>query len=743
MRRPLATYRLQLNHLFPLREATKWISYWHSLGISDLYASPLTSAQPGSLHGYDVINPNKINPEIGSKADLNSFSKTLHQHQMGLLFDFVPNHMSTASENAWWQDVLRKGRKSKFYRYFDLNWRLNPKFPYRRFFDINELVSLRVEDPAVFDAIHHLVFSLIRSDIITGLRIDHIDGLFAPKDYLLKLQTQISKIIGEKFYIVVEKILAYNETIPLNWPVCGTTGYDFLNRVNTVFVHKKGYEELKLAYQAITGKKQSWELTRYQNKKAVIRQIFNDETKKLALDLQEVMLILAKTKLDLSVLEEAIIEVTANLGVYRTYIENPPNISAKQKTAWINWVMHWQQYTGPVMAKGYEDTTSYIYLPLLSLAEVGSDVVMEKTLGNVHCLHDFFIKRQLHWPYSLNASSTHDTKRSEDVRARINVLSEIPQEWVSRVRIWKQILDPLKKIINGEPVPDNNLEFFIYQSLLGVWPTSSKYSKSRLCQRMKNMIVKAAREAKIYTSWQCPTQDYESALVYFIDILFREYKFMNIFLPFQAKIAFHGILNSLSQLVAKITAPGIPDFYQGTELWNFLLVDPDNRQVVDFRNYQKCLLGIWGGKQQSTGKLLDRICKNWRNGRIKMYVMLKALIFRQQFFKVFQEGAYIPLKVSGKCHNCVFAYARFLANTWIIVVIVRFTTFLVDSGQFPHGQEIWGKTSIVLPKNAPTCFRNIFTEEVLTAFPGRDCNKILLSTIFNQFPVAILTGTTV
>lgn len=764
---PIATYRLQLNRELPLQAVYHFIPFLNQLGVSDLYVSPLTCAEPGSMHGYDITNPTRMNPEITNKQTWQIFSTALTRAAMGLVLDVVPNHMSTSQHNSWWQDVLSHRRASPYADYFDIDWS-SSTFYYRRFFDINELVCMRMQNPDAFQLAHQLIFRLIKQKIITGLRIDHIDGLFDPTRYLHQLHDQIAKLSREPCYIVTEKILAYHEHLPSAWPVAGTTGYDFLNAVNNVFIDKMGYQQLVRDYRRMTGQTASWEQLCIQHKKHVIRALFAEETEYL----QQLLRNIAKQDpigrhSAAWQLQRVFIEFSALLPVYRTYVRptqftpadrrclrdtlqrcrrrlgkkfaktlrffgNLMLPSSTPNPARLDWVMRWQQYTSPVMAKGFEDTTCYVFNPLLSVNEVGSSVYMARDYGNQHALHDFLYHRQRHTPYGLNATSTHDTKRSEDVRARLNVLSELADEWRSHVLRWQRRTRALKMIVAQQLVPDPITESFLYQSLIGAWPLS--------VERLQQVMIKAAREAKIHTSWQQPNTAYEAALLHFIDVLLSAPEFMTDFMPLQKKIAFHGALNALSQLVMKLTAPGVPDIYQGCELWNFSLVDPDNRQSIPFAQHAQLLQQLVQQEKTTPTAWLQQLCQQWEDGRIKLWLHYKTLQFRQQYCTLFRDGHYLPITSGGKHRHCVISFMRHYRNYWAIIVAPRFTTRLVTAETLPLGLTTWDNTYLVLPDNAPKQWQAVFSDECVQVIRNRGRTILPVGQVLTQCPVGLLVN---
>ena len=510
---PVATYRLQLNRQFRFSDAIGLVPYLHRLGISDLYTSPIFRARPGSTHGYDVTDSTSLNPELGLESDFEALVQELKGREMGLLLDIVPNHMAASPDNSWWTDVLEHGASSPFAEYFDIDWNTSGEhLSYRRFFDINELVGVRVEVPQVFEATHSLIMKLVREGKITGLRVDHIDGLYDPLAYLQRLQTHLAPEApddGAGFYIIVEKILASGEELPGEWPVSGTTGYDFLNTVNALFVDAKGLPALDEGYSQFIGSPIVFGDVVYHRKKLVIERLFSSEIAALGQELANLARQnRASASFSLPELTGTLIEITACLPVYRTYIRddnvsardrfylrqafqaalklNPdieraagflkqvlyldflPTLTGEQKEAWRHFVLKWQQLTGAIMAKGFEDTALYNYNRLVSLNEVGGDPGSAGT--SVVDFHHCNLKRREGWPHTLNATATHDTKRSEDVRARIDVLSEIPEKWQQHLLRWYQWNIPKKRKVHGSPVPEPNMEVLLYQTMLSAWP---------------------------------------------------------------------------------------------------------------------------------------------------------------------------------------------------------------------------------------------------------------------------------
>lgn len=772
MSKPIATYRLQVHAQFPFSNVEEIIGYLQALGISDIYLSPITEAQPGSTHGYDVINSNRINPELGGKDEFDRLFNELNKKSLGLVVDIVPNHMAATTYNIFWQDVVAKHQASEFAYYFDINWELSKenKLFYRRFFDINELVCLRMEDIAVFQATHQLLFQLIDNNSISGLRVDHIDGLLDPTGYLNRLRQRI----GNNKYLVVEKILASREMLPDNWPIDGTTGYDFLNQANQVFISHKGFGILASLYAKLVNNDRSVAEIRYQSNKFVIKSLFKKEFVYLVNALQFLALACDKD-FKLTDIRNALATVSALMPVYRTYIYNgykspqdsdiiaqtleaaknresglkleillflmeifdfnyPKEISDVIKQKWQDWIYRWQLLTGPMIAKGYEDTTCYRYNALISVNEVGSDAQLFEHLGNLDAFHHYNQYKLSHFPYSMNATSTHDTKRSEDVRARINVLSELSIEWSKLVKRWCKVHSKFKPKLAGYFAPSVNEEILIYQSLLGAWPLVEE-EVAEFKQRFKQYIFKVLKEAKINSTWRKPNQLYEKTVQDFCDQLWSnasENNFLPEFLPFQKKVAFYGMINSLSQLVLKITSPGVADFYQGMEVWQFHLVDPDNRRPVDFICRQKLLNQLL--KEQDQSDYLPRLLNEWRNGQIKLYITHKLLQHRLANRDIYTVGDYIPLIAEGKYANNIVAFLRNYQSDWLLVVVPRLLTEVVGSDEPPLG-EVWQETQIVLPEQASRQWKNCLTQErLIISMPYR----LRLADIFQTLPVAVL-----
>ena len=667
-------------------------------------------------------------------------------------------------------------------------WRLSlDMINYRRFFSVNDLIGLRVEDPQVFDASHSLLFSLIKDGKVTGVRIDHVDGLYDPLGYLERLQSRLAPedkapADRENLYVVVEKILAADEPLPSAWPVAGTTGYDFLNTLNGLFVDPPGFNQLLRIYARFISRKLSIDTVTYEKKKLIMETLFRGELETLGYHLS---LLAEQDRQARDVprkeLQKIIGEVIACLPIYRTYIKSfevsprdraylekvmeevaarhpsfdptaldfvqrvllldfSPGLEEEQKKEWLRFVMKWQQFTGPIMAKGLEDTALYVYNPLISLNEVGTDF----QVVTPEDFHRFNQSRRENWPYSLNATSTHDTKRSEDVRARINVLSEIPREWEACLQRWSALNQSQKHYVNGRAVPDANEEYFLYQTLLGAWPLHEE-ELPEFKERFKAYVIKAAREAKVHTRWIAPNPEHESALLAFVEVLLEEddnHQFLKDFRKFQARLAYLGALGSLSQVLLKIASPGVPDFYQGTELWDFSLVDPDNRRLVDFQERPRLLRELKKKGAKNPASFIREMLRHWPRGGIKLFVTYKALNFRRAHLDLFLEGDYLPLATRGPHGKNVVAFARRRENTWVLVVAARFFAKILAGKNHYSESRGWRETFLSLPQEAPGVWRNILTGEPLESRQHQQSKSqvLPLAHLLRHLPVALLHG---
>ncbi len=951
---PLSTYRLQFSRAFTFNQARKIVPFLSALGISHLYASPYLKARPGSLHGYDIIDHNQLNPEIGTYPEFELLCATLAEHGMGQVLDVVPNHMGVqGGDNAWWLDVLENGQASVYAGFFDIDWApiktelrgkvvlpvlanhygtvlenaelklcfdagrgeftiyyYEHRFPvdpseypqiltyrmdtlgarlgqdnslwmeyqslvtafrnlpsraegllerqverrrdkevhkrhlgglvngsadiawfieenlkfyngtagessgfdrlhnlieaqayrlafwqvasdeinYRRFFDINDLAGLRMENDEVFDATHQLLLRLVQEGKLDGLRLDHPDGLYDPKAYFFKLVEQCKRI-GYAPYVVVEKVLANHEDLRADWPVHGTTGYEFTNLVNGLFVVTSAAERMKRLYNNFIGEHVDFDDLLYESKRLVIKTALSGELNVLANLLSKIAEADRHTcDYTLNGLRMALAEMVACFPVYRGYINarevmaedlinvEQATVEAKRRSKAADttifdflhdvltlvavegklpaysdqvlaFAMKFQQFTSPVKAKGLEDTSSYLYNRLLSLNEVGGDPSrFGVTLTAFHRANRL---RAKNWPHGMLTTSTHDTKRSEDVRARLNVLSEMPAAWRLALRHWRSANRSLKRLVDGRLIPTPNDEYFIYQTLLGIWPSGKPDAKeiADLGIRLAEYLIKAVREAKVHTSWINPNTVFEDALLGFADALVNspvKSSFMTDFLPFQRLIARMGVFNSLSQTLIKLTVPGVPDIYQGCELLNFSLVDPDNRRPVDFGIRQRMLdalqkLESKTSQQRTAG--VRALCDGLEDGQAKLLIIRSALALRKRWPDVFQKGKYLRLPVKGEHAVHLCAYARIDGRHMVITLAPRFFAQLPSAADtLPLGEKIWGNTTVDLPfhrqDNRYTC---VFTGKVLKPHQWRSGWCLTIAELLADFPVGLIS----
>lgn len=661
---------------------------------------------------------------------------------------------------------------------------------YRRFFDVNDLAAIRVEQPDVFAAVHCLVFRLLRQGLVTGLRLDHTDGLFDPEQYFLDLQAGCRQARAEaaenaSCYVVIEKILVRDERLRTNWAVHGTTGYDFLTLLNGLFVDPDGQEPLQEIYNQCTGRTWHAAEVAYESKKLVLDVAMSSELHALARRLERIAE-QHRWSQDFTFfgLQAALREVIASFPVYRTYLRptqtavgeedrhhivsavslatlrNPAmsaslfdfiatvlllddavGLSEAQRAARLDFVLRFQQLTGPVMARGIEDTAFYRIAPLVSLNEVGGDP--ERFGTTVEVFHQRNAERLACWPHSLLATSTHDTKRSEDVRARINVLSEIPAAWARALRRWRTWNSGKKSHIAGMEVPDAHEEYFLYQTLVGTWPLTplDAAAQEQFIERMALYMEKALREAKVHTSWINPQAAYEQAVRTFVQQILRPAtgnRFLADFRRFQAGIAPTGLVNSLAQTLLKITAPGVPDFYQGTELWDESLVDPDNRRPVDFPTRIALLAELQRRTAEGMLPLVHELLAQWWDGRIKLYVTWQALQCRRTHLALFRDGDYLPLASAGSGRDHIVAFARRQETTWALVVVPRLLHSLSAQDTPPVGHRMWATTTLLLPPEAPLYWHNVLTGEALIASGAPQAPGLSLAQVFQYMPVALL-----
>jgi (1->4)-alpha-D-glucan 1-alpha-D-glucosylmutase len=711
-------------------------------------------------------------------------------------------------------------------------WRVaSDEINYRRFFDINSLAALTQEDRQVFEATHELIRRLLREGKVNGLRIDHPDGLYNPRQYLQRLQQYyvfdqvrnavlagrtdlnpshpgqweeleqpVFDAIGQAcretrmnsrrwpLYVVVEKILEGDEPLPTDWPVYGTTGYEFLNWLNGLFVDPPHGANFSRIFHRWTGMDPAFHPLLYDEKFLILQIALSSELHMLANQLDR----LAQQDrwsrdFTLNSLRHALREVIACFPVYRSYIDDE-NISnrdrhciesavaqAAQKNPLISpslfnfvrdmlllsyadaataedraeqrrFVGKFQQVTGPVMAKGLEDTAFYVYNRLVSLNEVGGDPGRFGITPEEFHAHNQ--ERQRDWPYALSATSTHDTKRSEDVRARINVLSELPGEWEKCLSIWTRLNHSHRQSLPEGMAPDANDEYLLYQTLLGAWPVESAGARCspEFVQRIQDYMRKAIHEAKVRTSWINPNPEYDEAVPHFVGCILDEEhnaRFLEHFRAYQRRISHYGMFNSLSQTVLKLASPGVPDIYQGTELWDFSLVDPDNRRPVDYEVRQRLLDELKQDLEQAgprRGEMARDLTRHKEDGRIKLHVTRTALRCRREHPGLFTTGTYVPLEADGPRRENVCAFLRRHKQDSAVTIVPRFFTRLMPEGSaLPLGIETWGDSCLILPGVAAgQRWRNLFTDELLVTSEHQGQGCLRLAEVFANFPVALL-----
>jgi (1->4)-alpha-D-glucan 1-alpha-D-glucosylmutase len=679
---------------------------------------------------------------------------------------------------------------------------------YRRFFDVNDLAAIRPEEPAVFEATHRLLLRLVREGRIQGLRIDHPDGLYAPAAYLATLRERGARALaggrddgppGPSLYVVVEKVLGPGESLPDHWPVDGTTGYELLSALNGLFVHPQGARTLEQTYQRFTGQTDSFADIAHEAKRLVTDTTMASELTMLGRRLGR----LAERRRESRdfterTLTEALRAIVACFPVYRTYVgddgqaagahdcrhveeavtealRRSPTASPSVfefvedllcRTGELDFVRRFQQLTGPVAAKGMEDTAFYRYGRLLSLNEVGG--APDRFGTSEADFHRLNADRRARWPHSLSATSTHDTKRSEDVRARINVLSELPHEWRARVRAWRRLNRRHRTLVDARPAPDPGEEYFLYQTLVGAWPIEpvDDGDYAAFVERIQAYMFKALREAKVHESWVHPNPAYDAAVRRFVGaILDRsrpsgpapgrlrrligaivaepgENPFLADFRPFQQRIADAGMYNSLAQTLLKLTVPGVPDVYQGSEEWALDLVDPDNRRPVNYARRREDLRAIREAlvapPPGGVADLARALVAAKEDGRVKLYVTHRVLDCRRRHARLFGDGAYVPLEAQGARREHVVAFARRLAAETALAVVPRFLARLRSAGP-PLGAPVWAGTWLGLPEEwTARRYRNALTDDVVEVTTREGRPTLALEAIFGSFPVALL-----
>jgi (1->4)-alpha-D-glucan 1-alpha-D-glucosylmutase len=653
---------------------------------------------------------------------------------------------------------------------------------YRRFFDVNDLAAIRVELPEVFDAIHRLVLELVSTGAVTGLRIDHPDGLCLPREYFVKLQQRSAKALGialprdsRPIYMVVEKILTGSETLRKEWPVHGTTGYDFVNQLTQLLVESSAETAITKTFHRFIGHSVPFGHLLYAKKLLVMKLALANDVDVLG-NLLDRLSERNRWYRDftLEALSRAVRETIACFPVYRTYVEpgqpvseedrqiveraiaaakrrnpameesifnflrdvlllgSPQDLDAAGRAAHAQFVLKFQQATGPVMAKGLEDTLFYIYNRLPALNEVGGE---PQQFGlSVEVFHQRNLDRQRDWPLTLLATSTHDTKRSEDVRARIVAISEIPELWRRSLQRWGTANHRWKRIVNDLEAPDANEEYLLYQTLLGTWPMQSNgepepVPASDYVERIQAYMAKALKEAKINTSWIQPNEEWDAAMHDFVARILDSSprnKFLPIFLPAAKEIIRLGAINSLAQTLLKLTSPGVPDIYQGTEIWDYSLVDPDNRRPVDYELRRQMLKSL---SNATPGELME----TWPDGRIKLFLTKHILQLRRRHADLFERGGYLPLHASGTFAECCVSFVRRLDDNWIAVIAPRLSSRV----GFPPIGEAWQDTGIELPKTISLGEAH----DLFTCQPIRhDKRQVAVRDVLSVLPFAVITN---
>jgi (1->4)-alpha-D-glucan 1-alpha-D-glucosylmutase len=650
---------------------------------------------------------------------------------------------------------------------------------YRRFFDINDLAAIRMEDPDVFDLVHAFPLALVARGVVDGFRIDHVDGLYDPGDYLQRVRDRAAR----PFYLIVEKILGADEELP-KWPIEGTTGYEFLAMVNGLFVDQRNAAAVNTIYERFTRVRAPYREIAYRGKQLVLRVSMASELNVLAHGLNRFSERSRHYRdFTLNSLAYAMREIISCFPVYRTYVNDrePPSardreyiehavreakrrnpgrpplvfdfvrdlllkkadyIPEREHDAHMRFVGKFQQVTSPVTAKGIEDTALYIYNRLTSLNEVGSEP--DRFGVTPDAMHAWLRARAERWPHSLSATSTHDTKRSEDVRARVNVLSELPGAWKQATARWARANRRGRSMVDGQSYPSRNEEYLLYQTLVGTWPLEPMTPEGE--QEYRDRIIaymhKAMREAKVFTSWLNPSARHEQAMAKFIQMTLApdNTAFRDDFLEFERRVAQYGIYNSLAQLAIKVGAPGIPDFYQGTEVWDFSLVDPDNRRPVDYERRRAMLCELREMNDPARrADLATRLMARPPDDRLKLYATTALLQFRRDEYELFQRGDYGPLAVDGGKRDHLFAFARTYENQQVVIAVPRLLAELVpDANVAPLGERVWGDTAISLPGSAGPAYRQIFSGRCLKV--QRDGERISLraADVFEDFPIAFL-----
>jgi (1->4)-alpha-D-glucan 1-alpha-D-glucosylmutase len=644
--------------------------------------------------------------------------------------------------------------------YLLMCWRRSEKeINYRRFFTVNELICLRMEDKKVFDEYHQAIASLVRQKFVSGVRIDHIDGLYDPAGYI----TRLRQLLGNDCYIIAEKILESREQMPADWPLQGTSGYEFLSFVNQLITDRAGAQKLVRYYKRISDHDVPYQKMVYENKKLMLEQYMGGEWNNLIGYFEKLDLV---AHFDRERMKQAIGALMLSLDIYRIYPDSLPLQGAaletlertftraqvhgkeyaaeleylkslfvneqttRAKQSALQFLRRLMQFTGPLTAKGVEDTTFYVYNPLISHDEVG-DTPADMAIS-VDAFHSRMLTRMKLSPHALNATATHDTKRGEDARIRLNVISELADVWEQHVETWRNINRDELKGTGEKPISAND-EYLIYQALIGGFPENLDIDEDFL-KRFENFIVKAVREAKVNSNWSDPDLHYEEMCVKFVrTILGEDHPFRKSFEPFFQMVTRYSWLYSLGQVLLKVTAPGIPDIYQGCELWDLSFVDPDNRRPVDYQLRIGYLSRIKELEKVGSEKLFSFLRANRSTGIEKMFVIWKSLQFRKEHQDLFSFGEYIPLRIAGN-NTVVLAFCRCLQGRWIMVIV----PLALASNRMPdqpYSEDPYDQRFIFLPEGAPSRWKNIFSGEIVSCE-----DKLSIFDVLKDFPVGLLAA---
>jgi (1->4)-alpha-D-glucan 1-alpha-D-glucosylmutase len=868
MNTPRATMRLQFHKGFPFDAAVEIVPYLAALHVSHLYASPIMTAKPGSIHGYDVIDPTQVNAELGGQAGFERLVAALRVAGLGVILDIVPNHVAVGEDNPWWADVLCYGRASRYAHYFDIDWEppdqsmhgkilipvlgqsywtalaegeialaynafvdryelryfrhvfptapslradierttltafnsknaqgrkllhelierqsyrlawwrtANDEINWRRFFDVNELAALRVENDEVFEATHSKLFELFSNGLIDGVRIDHVDGLTDPATYCKKLRTRLNALAGIRPrrrpgngpYTVVEKILGPGEELAADWGCDGTSGYDFMDQISSVLHDPAGGEPLSYLWSSVSGRPMEFDEEEKTARHELLDRSFTSQLTALVCVLHRLARADVSTR-DLSwgSIRRSLIELLAGMRVYRTYEVDRMSeidehlaaaVARAQKTCLrvdkdaVDRLGRWlaggtttnvecgtlageakrrfRQLSAPLAAKAVEDTAFYRYGRLLSRVDVGFDA--GRFSDSIEVFHSKSLRRSEGFPDSLLATATHDHKRGEDVRARLAVLSEISGEWAQHLNGWMTQTASLRH--QGGLAISSGDAAILFQMIVGAWSPRLSIKDIEGCTAYGERIAvwqqKALREAKLVTEWAAPNETYEITARNFLAAIFAwpPSGLLEEIEAFARRLAPAGAVNGLSQVLAKMTSPGIPDLYQGSEFWDLSLVDPDNRRPVDFRARMEAL---------SSEEPMTDLARHWEDGRIKQALIRRSLAFRGAFPVLFSRGRYLPLPAEGPASDNIIAFARVVGHEAAVTVITRFATRLLTPGSgIVIPRAAWKNTKLRLPAEIGQRFWDVLCDSELVA--THDC--IPVCSLLKELPVALLT----